>query len=197
MCNTLSSLFLLTAGRVQFSPGPLGVGRWTRRIKVVLLLRWLLKKGGMQSLESGESWKIVRSPVHRASCTLCPCLTDQNVHYLKIHTHYRWAAKICRHPQISKYHKPTLTKCESKNVILSSTWSEKEIRHWFKLYKRVWRESGNSSKDQFPDGKQLRRFFLGKIFNRRCLLLKKNSRKCTEYTISDGKQLRRFLLGRD
>ena len=40
--------------------------------------------------------------------------------------------------------------------------SESEIRRWFKLYKRVWMESGNE-KARFPDNIRLRRYLLGEV----------------------------------
>ena len=56
---------------------------------IALQIRCLYWGQGM-SLESEKGWKYIRSPVHRASCVVSPCLDDDNIQYLKVHTHYRW-----------------------------------------------------------------------------------------------------------
>ena len=71
----------------QFSVGGELGGRWTPCRKVAL--------PPLMTVEARE-WKVhymalsfLRTPGHRASCMLCPCLTDKNLQYLKVHTHYR------------------------------------------------------------------------------------------------------------
>ena len=71
----------------QFSVGGELGGRWTPCRKVAL--------PPLMTAEARE-WKVhymalsfLRTPGHRASCMLCPCLTDKNLQYLKAHTHYR------------------------------------------------------------------------------------------------------------